>query len=389
MPAAVELAEAGLAEAVRVAVAQAAEGPVPAGERVTARLGTVRAPRPVARPGRGAALLAFVCSLAAVLVPVAAPAGSLKTNEAYIEEALAPPQFDIDDIDAVFDHVFAQLAGAVTVYPTENYYYFKFLHGGTPYAGNLRLDAADRDRGIVHVSYFNELNVFGEEVVWRHRAYGAADGVVVAKVGDLAYSVTRGGKTVVFNLNDLRGVRPPATIVREGEAYIGPVFDESGVRFFLLWNARQRMFLYVLDESAAGDTLFRPAVSRQVAIGLRSGFAFYRDRYFERWILVGVLRQESRLNTYFDGPFDQLPDNFVAGDALRDAFLALSPDVAGRIDRFGNALDLSGRMLAKPYILYDRADDLAVFDQCAARAGDPDPYYRCFAVGQDGTAEAE
>ena len=32
-----------------------------------------------------------------------------------------------------------------------------------------------------------------------------------------------------------------------------------------------------------------------------------------------------RANNYFDGPFDQLPDNFIAGEALRDAILSVRP----------------------------------------------------------------
>ena len=84
----------------------------------------------------------------------------------------------------------------------------------------------------------------------------------------------------------------------------------------------------------------------------------------------------------FDGPFDQLPDNFIEGDLLRDALLTLSPEVEGQIDRLGNSLDLKGRMLVDPYILYDDEAELAAFDQCTAAAVDEASYYPCLAVGQ-------
>jgi hypothetical protein len=324
----------------------------------------------------------FCGLLASILVATTAVANQIRTNEAFVEEMLAEPEFDIQDIDAVFDYVFQQLPDAVTVYPTENYYYFKFMHGGTLYAGNFRLDVADRDLGIVHFGYFNEFNVFGKEVLADHRGFDATHGVTVSKIADLSYSVRRGDKTVIFNLNDLRGVKPPETLVRTSESYLGPVFDESGVRFFLLWNQERKMFLYVLDESHRAETHFLSAISDQIIIGVRTGFAYYKDRYLDRWILIGVLRHESIINSYYDGPFDQLPDNFVQGDELRSAFLQLSPEVEGKIDRFGNSHDLKGRMLADPYILYSEEEDLSRYDKCVADAADADDFYLCFAVGQ-------
>lgn len=327
----------------------------------------------------GAVFCAFSAAQALSTPSLANP---IKTNEAFIDEVRAQPTFDIEKIDEVFDHVFGQLPDTVTVYPTENYYYFKFMHGSTFYAGNFRLDAADRDKGIVHFAYFNEYNVFGKEVLSQHRPYDASHGVTVERIGDLAYAVSRNGRTVTFNLNDLRDVKPPERMVRPEEQYLGPVFDESGVQFFLMWNARQKMFLYVLDEQNPGEKHFDTEISPQITIGLRSGFAYYRDRYLDRRILIGVLSHESVINSYFDGPFDQLPDNFVEGEVLKQAFVALSPEVEPDIDRFGNSRDLTGRMLADPYILYSEESDLIGFDQCAAQAPDPDSYYPCFAIGQ-------
>lgn len=339
----------------------------------------------MAQFGRAAARMLAACLVAASATGAAPPARAelvLHTNESYVNEVLGSAGFDIEDIDAVLDQVFRALPDTVTVYPTENYYYFKFLHGGVPYAGNFRLDAADRDQGIVHFAYFTENRPDLEQRLSRHMAYSAATGLAVEKRGALAYAVTRNGRTVLFELNDLARLRPPEDRIAPGETYVGPVFDESAVRFFLMWNPALEMFLYVLDEDLASEALIATDVSPQIVIGARTGFAYYRDRYLPRLILVGVRADDVALNSFFDGPFDQLPDNFIEGETLRTALRTLSPEVDGRIDRFGNSHDLSGRMLVDPYVLYRDATELAIYDQCAAAAADEDGYYRCFSIGQ-------
>ena len=67
-----------------------------------------------------------------------------------------PAAFDIKDPMAVLAYVLGSLPERVTVYPTENYYYFKFVHAGVPIAGNLRLDPRDRDKGKVYFAYYED-----------------------------------------------------------------------------------------------------------------------------------------------------------------------------------------------------------------------------------------
>ena len=61
---------------------------------------------------------------------------------------------NIDDPMAVFGFVMSQLPERVKVYPTENYYYFGFMHNGIRYAGNIRLDASNRDDGKADLRVF-------------------------------------------------------------------------------------------------------------------------------------------------------------------------------------------------------------------------------------------
>src|SRR5690606_25947279 len=101
--------------------------------------------------------------------------------------------------------------------------------------------------------------------------------------------------------------------------------------------------------------------------------------------LVGVHEGNSVVNNYFDGPFDQLPDNFLNGDQLREALIDETPELESIIDRFGNTDDGSNRVLIAPYIHYSDAFELSMFDDCANAAGDDRVrYYQCFSpAGQE------
>jgi hypothetical protein len=289
----------------------------------------------------------------------------LHTNEAEIGEVLRDGGVTIDDPLAVFGAVLKNLPERVQVYPTENYFYFRFTQNSVVYSGNIRLAAADRDRGRVNFSYNEQPADWNANPKNRHAVLGAVQGVTVEKAAPLTYRVSHAGQTVTFVLNDLSGVKPPAELLKPDEIFLGPVFDESAIRFFLLFNARLKTFHYVLDETMpVADQLIPLKGSEPILIGKRSGFAFYP---LDGWkILVGVDERQSRLNTYLDGPFDQLPENFIEGEALRDAILAADPGVKGKIDRLGNFADGSGRYLIHPYLLYRQTRDLAVFARCAA-----------------------
>ena len=89
--------------------------------------------------------------------PAPAAARSVHTNQSDLEEIAARSDLEIDNLKAVFAYLFASLPQRVKVYPTENYYYFRFYHNGVPYAGNFRLDAADRDKGVIDFAYFRPL----------------------------------------------------------------------------------------------------------------------------------------------------------------------------------------------------------------------------------------
>jgi hypothetical protein len=85
-----------------------------------------------------------------------------------------------------------------------------------------------------------------------------------------------------------------------------------------------------------------------------------------------------QINDYFDGPFDQLPVNFIQGEALRDAILKVEPDLKGHIDRLGTWPGGKRRYMIAPYILYTKLDDIYAFDRCARKRLRSPNYYDCF-----------
>jgi hypothetical protein len=94
------------------------------------------------------------------------------------------------------------------------------------------------------------------------------------------------------------------------------------------------------------------------------------------------------VNNYFDGPFDQLPDNFIKGEELRDAIIAAEPKLAGKIDRYGISPGGKDRYLIGPYRRYRTEKELAIFHTCATdNRIPPARYYECFVFDDDDSAE--
>lgn len=310
----------------------------------------------------------------------------LQTNEAAVAEARRPASFDIKDPMAVLAYVLGSLPGRVTVYPTENYYYFKFIHAGVPIAGNFRFDPRDRDKGKVYFGYYEDSADWKKDGFEQSLDLDGARNVVVERVDNLIYRVTYRGTSVLFALNDMSQVKPPPGAIGPDERLIGPVFDESAVRFFLVYNSRAKVFHYILDETdKVADDLQASQRSDRVLVGKRTGFAYYRDHRLDRKILIGVFEQNVRLNNYFDGPFDQLPDNFIEGETLRQAIIDSDPAVKGKIDRLGYFQTDDSRYAISPYMQYRSENDLLQVHRCATDRRVPAPaYYRCFVMDEAG-----
>jgi len=304
----------------------------------------------------------------------------LRTHQSYIEYVLRQGELDVKNPLEVFAFVFNNLPDRVKIYPTENYFYFTFELNGAPFAGNIRLDASDRDQGKVQFGYYEQTSGWRDETPVRFEILDSSKGVKLEKLERFVYRLTYGVKSVVFELNDLSKVTPPASALALQERFIGPIFDDSGIRFFLVYNSGIKNFLYILDETVkVADEFFPNSRSTRIVTGKRSGFVFYRDDRLERKILVGVYEENVRVNNYFDGPFDQLPDNFIEGEALRSAILDVAPKLKGQIDRFGGTPDGEIRYMIQPYKLYKEIEEFDPVVRCTSRKhASQAAYYRCF-----------
>jgi hypothetical protein len=323
-------------------------------------------------------LITSVCTAAAGQPSPDPSLPRLETNESYIR-SLRATGLDIKNPRAVFQFVLDSLPPQVTVYPTENYYYFRFNLDGVGYSGNIRLDPTGRARAEVNFGYYKDTNEWLEtEDEGEFAIFGAADGIIVKPVSTLSYEISSNGTSVLFQLNDLSDVRPPAAALAEGDRFLGPVFDESGIRFFLLFNDRYNRFAFVLDETQGrSEELIPLTPSARVLLGRRTGFAFYAETP-HRLILMAVYAPNVQVNNYYDGPFDQLPDNFIEGDALRDAILKVDPGYEGKIDRFGNLAGRPERYLVSPYRSYLFIEELVEMGACADAAEGLDARLACF-----------
>ena len=136
-------------------------------------------------------------------------APQLQTNQFYVEDVTRATALNIDDPMAVFGFVLSQLPERVKVYPTENYFYFGFMLGGIRYAGNIRLDASNRDDGKADFAYFEDTAQWYDDAPVIHLVLDASRGVAIEKIERLVYRVSYQGKSVVFALNDLSQVKPP------------------------------------------------------------------------------------------------------------------------------------------------------------------------------------
>jgi hypothetical protein len=328
--------------------------------------------------------LTALFAIAAISGARAQDGPDLQTNQAYVEDVQRATSINVDDPMSVFAYMMAKLPERVRVFPTENYYYFGFVHDGIRYAGNIRLDASNRDDGKADFAYFEDTSQWYDDAPVKHMVIGPEQGVAIEKVEPLVYRVTYRGKSVVFALNDLRNVKPPAGALLPEEKFIGPIFDESAIRFFLVFNTKLKIFHYVLDETGkVADQFFSPKRTDRILVGKRTGFAFYKDHRLGRKIMIGAFQGNMQANNYFDGPFDQLPDNFIEGETLREAILAVRPQLKGEIDRFGGSKDGSIRFMIGPYLPYREISDLDPIHACAVRKQKAPDYYRCFVTDDE------
>lgn len=280
---------------------------------------------------------------------------------------------DLENIDQVFSLVFSSLKDEARVYPTENYYYFVFRTQGKEIWGNIHFPPAEEIGDHLDFAYwtFESDSPDASKIFSKYKRYGFADGLSMVKISSLRHAVSYRGKTVVFSLNDLTQALPTGFKLNKNEVLAARIFDESGYQLLLIYDKTKRHFMFVLDESARmPENLMN--VDVQLWIGEKSGFAFYRDG--NRNILIGVQAENVNKNNYYDGPFDQLADNFVIDGEFSGYMQGAYPDIKGRIDKYGRFIDTDhSRLAITPYNFYYEPPELsAIIKKCGVK-----DFYNC------------
>lgn len=288
------------------------------------------------------------------------------SNEGFINGLYY--DLNLTDPKNVFRFVFSNLKDHVVVYPTENYYYFTLPAHGKTIFGNIALSAYQRDQGVLSFAYFEKGDNFAgpESPSTGHSVYYTGeDGVFVKKIDDFHYSVSFEGKTVIFELNDV-GVNPPTkAILLNDEIFVGPSFDESGLKFFLIFNNTTKHLYWILNEENFVPESFSK-YNGSILFGNRTEYAFYEDERNNRKILVGAKDLNVLQNNWYDGPADQMPENYVySGKVEIKKYLEFtSPHL--NIDKYGRNIDLKGnKVTSMSYFFYPSKEALvSIIDSC-------------------------
>lgn len=265
-----------------------------------------------------------------------------------------PPGVAFSDQRSILKFVLAHTPDTAVVYPTERYYYYKFPLGPRRVSGNIRF--VDAEKGGISVGYFDAMN---EGDMLYRQFFDGDQGVKVhydPSTRHVDVAVDELKRTFVL---DAEAFNPPPFPLLPDEQLVSGVRDESGYFLYLLYWPPGRDLYYVLNPSKPlPERLVRGSSSEvETWFGETSRFCFVKDANTGRMILVGVHRREIEHNTWFDGPFDQVPPNLEIRQILETAYPYVVD--AGGIDAHGNFVKLEGQRVAiSPYQQYDAGPDL-------------------------------
>lgn len=240
------------------------------------------------------------------------------------------------------------------VYPSERYYYYRFPLGPRLVSGNIRF--AEVESGRLSVGYFDSFNTRDLRTA---EFVNGQDGVRLAFDPDRQrVRLELEGVSREFVL-DRRALDTGHFRPLEGERLVSGVLDESGYSLYLVYWPEGRAWYYVLNEHMPRPEPWKRGLRTDVEVyfGDRTRFCFVRHPASERFILAGVQRKQIELNTWYDGPFDQVPPHLPIRALLEESYPYVRD--AGGIDEHGNFLTRPGHRVAiSPYQEYESGVDL-------------------------------
>jgi hypothetical protein len=306
--------------------------------------------------------------------PLSAADPLLERHQATAE-AWQATSLDLRNSDAVFAWVFRHLPPEVMVYPTENYYYWRLTAGGREIRGNFRPASGLREQGKISFAYAEWLE-FPDEALEAGqlsiaRRFGAEEGVTVVCPDAFTCDVSSEGRTVRFRFHQIPQLPPAPGVLGPDERFVARTWDESGLGFFLCYHTAANCFFWVLnDEQPVAETF--TVLARGIELGRRTGFVFWTETArSNRRILAGVREASVQRNDYYDGPFDQLADNYAAQVPLRQSIMEAFPALKGEVDLYGyftTGPDKGDRVALTSYLSYQNTAEALAFTQKAASA---------------------
>ena len=308
----------------------------------------------------------------------AAAAGPLLDLHQPLTEAWQATGLDVRNSDAVFAWIFRHLPPEVTVYPTENYFYWRLTVAGREIRGNLRPASGLREQGIVSFAYAEWLEfpdgILEMDRLSIARRLGAEDGVTVVCPDGFTCDISCEGKTVRFRLLQVPQKPPAQGMLAPEERFVSRTWDESGLPFFLCYHSTEKCFFWILNEEQPVAETFTTAAPG-IHLGRRTGFMLWTDAgHANRKILTAVREASVRRNDYYDGPFDQLADNYAAQVPLRKYIMEAFPALTDSIDLHGYYTvgpDKGGRVALTSYLSYGSIAQALEFTAKAAIAPVP------------------
>ncbi len=307
----------------------------------------------------GLVSLLISCSHLPIIDIPESGSSSLQTNQNMIETLSGFDHIDFDNQDGMFEAVLAGLNDEITVYPSEGYYYFWFYHHGNLVRGNIRFGYDLLEEGKLAFAYYYDMaHSPGNKTYTKFKIFEPSNDFSLTRTSEeQSYILQYKNKTIRATLPI-----PVSTYTkRDGEIHIGDMTDESGIVFSLIFNEAANHFFYILDRSA--DYELHEDLSDAISIGARSSFVFYnRD---EDKILVGVRADKVKANTFYDGPFDQLPEHSLEAANFKKLVKKAYPQLSVEINGHGQFEDSDNlRVAIDNYVVYNSLTQFAPLQSC-------------------------
>ncbi len=296
-------------------------------------------------------------------------------NEDMLRALERTDTVDIKEQRSVLYALLSQIKPRAEILPSENYYYFSFYDHGLPYSGSLRLAAESRDKGVLELNYNKSYDRSQAPDAGIETTLSAKDGVEVIKLDKFLYRVVYKDVAVTFKLHELKMELTPSTKLFKGEIYIASLYDESGIEFDIVYSTPRNGFMYLLKTDKPGCEPTK-SIGSNMFVGERSGFVYYRDSLFNRDILIAVNADRVYENSYYDGPFDQLPENYYDKIDLFKYIYKVYPNLNGELNSFGSYKDGSIFALIA-YRQYRSLTELRYVRKCKPGVGDRNIFYSC------------